>query len=476
MWLDNLIGWVAPERGLARHQARQAWLEVRGYEAAKRGRGTANWNTTGASANADISRDLPWLRQRSRDLAQNNGYAVSLFDKFVAHAIGTGVIAKWSDDATQALWKEWVPLADADGQLDFYGLEALATRTVEESGECIVRLRTRLPEDGLPVPLQIQLLEPDYLDHLKTEDLPNGGYIINGVEFSPIGKVVAYWLFDRHPGEVGQLFRPLESHRVDAADVLLIYRKTRPGQVRGVPRLAPVIKKLRDLDDYEEAELMRKKIEACFAAFVTTSDQSRTLGQASASSAGPPRTKLSPGTIERLKPGETVDFANPSANNDGDFTRRQQRVAAAGAGGTYEQMTGDLSQVNYSSGRIGLIDFRAQTEQFRWLIFVPMFLTPIAARWLMLAKLSGKAKKATVEWIAPRWEYIDPVKDAKGDMILAAAGIKTQSDLWHERGYDREEQLRKLKQDREDLTSAGVTIIYDSETVVEPNIEPISPA
>ena len=476
MWLDNLIGWAAPGRGLARHQARQALHEVRVYDAAKHGRRTANWNTTGASANADISRDLPWLRQRSRDMAQNNGYAVSLFDKFTAHAVGTGIMAKWSDTRTQDLWKAWVKVADADEQLDFYGLQALATRTIEESGEVLVRLRTRLPEDGLPVPLQIQLLEPDYLDHLKTEDLPNGGYIINGVEFSPLGKPAAYWLFDRHPGEVGMLFRPLDSHRVDAADVLLVYRKTRPGQVRGVPRLAPVLQKLRDLDDYEDAELMRKKIEACFTAFVTSSDQSRTLGQASGPAGGAQRTKLSPGTIERLRPGETVTFGHPSPSNDGDFTRRQQRVAAAGSGATYEQMTGDLSQVNYSSARVGLIDFRAVTEQFRWLTFVPMFLEPIAARWLLLARLSGKAKTASVEWIAPRWEYVDPVKDAKGDMILAAAGIKTQSDLWHERGYDREAQLAKLKKDREDLTAAGVTIIYDSETVVEPNIEPLNPA
>lgn len=476
MWLDNLIGWASPERGYARLQARRALDEVRGYEAAKHGRRTSNWHTTGASANADISRDLPWLRQRSRDMAQNNGYAVSLVDKFVAHAIGTGIVAKWSEERTQALWKAWVQQADADGQLDFYGLQALATRTVEESGEVLVRLRARLPDDGLPVPLQIQLLEPDYLDHLKTMDLPNGGYIVNGVEFSPLGRPAAYWLFDRHPGEVGPLFRPLDSHRVDAADVLLVYRKTRPGQVRGVPRLAPVLQKLRDLDDYEDAELMRKKIEACFAAFVTTADQSRTLGQAQTDSSGATRTKMSPGMIERLRPGESVAFGNPSASNDGDFTRRQQRAVAAGAGSTYEQMSGDLSQVNYSSGRIGLIDFRALTEQFRWLTFIPMFLEPVAARWLLLARLSGKAKAASVEWIAPRWEYIDPVKDAKGDMILAAAGIKTQSDLWHERGYDREEQLRKLKQDREDLTAAGVTIIYDSETVVEPNIEPLKPA
>ncbi len=50
--------------------------------------------------------------------------------------------------------------------------------------------------------------------------------------------------------------------------MLHIYEKDRE-QVRGVPWFAPVIINMRDLDEYAEAELVRKKIEACFAAFVT---------------------------------------------------------------------------------------------------------------------------------------------------------------------------------------------------------------
>ncbi|NJL19359.1 MAG: phage portal protein, partial [Bdellovibrionaceae bacterium] len=66
---------------------------------------------------------------------------------------------------------------DADGQLDFAGIQALVARTVVESGECLVRFRLRRPGDGLAIPLQLQVLEPDFLDHTKTQKTDTG-YII----------------------------------------------------------------------------------------------------------------------------------------------------------------------------------------------------------------------------------------------------------------------------------------------------------
>ncbi|WP_157669294.1 phage portal protein [Chitinibacter sp. GC72] len=480
MWLDNVIGYFLPRAGLDRFAARQALQQVRAYEGAKSGRRTSGWNTTGGSANAEISASAPKIRERSRDLARNNPYAVSIFDKFVAHAIGTGINARWSDDGVNELWKRWMKVASAEDGLDFNGLQELAARTIEESGEVIVRLRTRRPEDGMEVPLQIQLLEPDHLDHLKTEDLAGGGYIINGVEFNSIGKVVAYWLFDRHPGEVGRLFKSMQAKRVDAADVLLVFRKKRPGQVRGMPRLAPVIMKLRDLDDYEDAEIVRKKIEACFTAFVTTSDASRALGQQTddGKGGGPRKSRVAPGQIEYLKPGESVEFGHPTPSGDGEFSRRQLRAASAGAGSTYEMTTGDLSQVNYSSARIGLIDFRALTEQWRWLMFVPLFLTPIADRWLLLAKLSGKIKapaKITVEWFTPRWEYVDPVKDAKGELMLAAAGVYDLTDLQIGRGLDPKTQWAKIVATHNLAKAAGITLNYGGVPIAESAAEPDQP-
>jgi lambda family phage portal protein len=144
-----------------------------------------------------------------------------------------------------------------------------------------------------------------------------------------------------------------------------------------VPRLASSLMKLRDLDEYEEAELVRKKIEACFAAFVTTGDGSRTLAPSTTDTGSDgkvTRTEtVSPGMIEYLRPGEEVTFGSPANSAGyGDYTRTQLHAIAAGAGVTYEQLTGDFSQVNYSSARAGMLEFRELVEIFRWIYFVPM--------------------------------------------------------------------------------------------------------
>jgi lambda family phage portal protein len=196
--------------GLRRMRARRAREFIRlAYEGARTDRRTGGWVTTGNSANAEISVAMSKLRERSRDLIRNNAYAARAVAGVVGNAIGTGITAQARsgepdlDRLINASWAEWIEECDADGQLDFYGLQALIARTVFESGECLVRFRQRRESDGLTVPLQLQALEPDYLDHTKTQKTETG-YIIQGVEFDLVGRRVFYWLYGQHPGDVVQ--------------------------------------------------------------------------------------------------------------------------------------------------------------------------------------------------------------------------------------------------------------------------------
>ena len=180
--------------------------------------------------------------------------------------------------------------------------------------------------------------------------------MLQGIEFDALGRRRAYWLYPTHPGD-GR--GALVSHRVPADRVLHLFERLRPGQVRGVPWFAPVMLKLRDLDAYDEAELVRKKIEACFAAFVTGVQDEETLGKARTEADGSRIETFEPGMIEYLEPGRDVKFAAPSASGGyAEYMRMQLHAIAAGVGLTYELLTGDLSQVNYSSIRAGLIEFR----------------------------------------------------------------------------------------------------------------------
>ncbi len=295
-WIDRAIGAVAPGAGLRRARQRQMMsVLARAYEGARQGRRTEGWVTAGSGANAEIAPALARLRDRSRDLVRNNPYAAKAVAALVSNMVGTGLLPRArAEDAGIAkladrLWSEFAATADADGLTDFAGLQALIVRSLVESGEVLVRLRERRVEDGLAVPLQLQVLEADHLDSWKSAELADGGFILQGIEFDRLGRRRAYWLYPTHPGD-GR--GTLVSTRVAASHVLHLFERLRPGQVRGVPWFAPVMLKLRDLDAYDEAELVRKKIEACFAAFVTGVQDEDTLGKARTEADGSPHRDL----------------------------------------------------------------------------------------------------------------------------------------------------------------------------------------
>ncbi len=473
-WLDRAVDWLSPRWGLERARARAAAAILLSYEAARSDRRTSGWNTADSGANAEIGPALSRLRQRSRDLIRNNAYATNALDELAGQAVGTGITAQAKPanrDETLArqineAWRIWVDECDADGQLDFYGLQDLAVRMVIESGECLVRIRRRFADDGFRVPMQIQVMEPDYLDTRKTEETKTGR-IIQGVEFDLLGRRIAYWLYPDHPGDitVGFSRANLASRRVPADLILHIYRKKRQ-QVRGVPWLAPVIITMRDLDEYSEAELVRKKIEACFATFVTQPDATEgpSLGETSTDGSQVVET-MEPGMIKYLRPGEEVAFATPSGHGEGyrDFMRDTQTKTAVGIGLTYEQMTGDLSNVNYSSYRAGMLSFRTKMDQFRWLCFIPMFCRPVRGWFIDTAYAAGliAARDYFTEWAPPSYGSVDPEKDANATRAKIRLGTKTWPQAVGEEGYDPEEQIAAIQRTNEALDRAGIVLDCD---------------
>ncbi len=467
-WLDRAIGAVAPGAALRRARQRQMLgLVQRAYEGARSGRRTDGWVTAGTGANAEIGPAISRLRDRSRDLVRNNPYATKAVHALVSNMVGTGIVPRARADqqevarAADQLWQRFVERCDADGLTDFAGLQALIVRTMAESGEVLVRLRDRRAEDDLPVPLQLQVLEPDHLDTSKTADLADGGFVLQGIEFDGLGRRRAYWLFANHPGD-GR--GALVSRPVPARQILHLYERLRPGQVRGVPWFAPIILKLRDLDDYDDAELMRKKIEACFAAFVTGAEDDETLGKTEARSSGERVESFEPGMIEYLEPGKDVKFATPSSGGGyAEYMRLQLHAVAAGVGLTYELLTGDLSQVNYSSIRAGLIEFRRRMEALQWQLLVPGLCQPVWRRFVAMGQAAGTLPEGiiTAEWTAPRFEAVDPLKDIQADILAVRAGVMTLKEAIARQGYDPAQVLTEIAATNAELDAAGIVLDTD---------------
>jgi lambda family phage portal protein len=433
------------------------------YEGTSQGRRAIGWRPPSLTPNPSVLFGLQTLRDRSRAAARNDGYAEGVLDKLVSNIIGTGIkpMSTVADEtvrkAIQTLWLRWTDESDADGLLDWYGQQALAVRAWLEGGEVFARLRPRLPSDGLSVPLQVQLLEPELCPHTYNATLANGNRVRAGIEFDLIGRRVAYWFYPSRPGDLLD-YDPSQMKRLPADGVIHMYRPLRPGQLRGVPHLAQALIKLHELDKFDDATLLRHQLANLFAGFVTRTSTADTGNinpltglPIATDDGGDQLMPLEPGVFQELAPGEDVKFSDPP-KIDGvyaDFTKQQLRHVCASAGVPYEVVTGDLKDVNDRSVRVLLQEFRRRVMAWQHQIVAFQLCCPVWLAWLDRAFLSGvlplpadyaqnREPWARAKWIPQGWPYLQPVQDVQATRDGVRAGLTSRSAAVSEQGEDSE--------------------------------------
>lgn len=444
---------------------------VRAYEAGKmmpRGR---EWPASSRGPNAEVGPALRYLRRRAREVVRDGSYGARAIQIRVAHEIGYGIAprSKTGDDQLDTrvldLWDRWSAKADLHGRLNVYGLQALAARTRAESGEALVRL-VRLPpaearREGIPVPLQLEVLEPDLLDDAVQMFGPveaDPVRSVDGVEFDSRGRRTAYRLLRQHPGENAAAFYTTAGPRYDripATDMIHLVRAhaQRPGQVRGVPDAATVLLRLRRLEEFEEATLEQAKVQALLGVFtVTPNPLEMDMGQGGVPAEVPDRampTDLWPGMVSNLPIGSDVKFLQPSGPGPFEpFALHELMAIASGFRVTYDQLTGDLRQANYSSLRAGKIEFRRDVEQDQELMHIPMLCGPIWEAFIQAAVVSGALPERPggypVEWAPPRFEMVDPTRELPALVASVRAGLETWQQAVTSMGYDPKRQADEI--------------------------------
>lgn len=416
----------------------------RAYDFAKPSRATKSWKTPGTSARAEVGPALAVMRNRSRDLVRSNPWGIKARRQIPAHMVGEGVTPRPTDGAERtrkralAAWNDWALETDIEAGIGFGGQQALIAGTVFEAGECLLLWD---PDPNAVGGWTTRVLEPDYLDETLNEASRNGGgRIVNGVEFDDRGRRVAYHLFRDHPGDlVPGLRRNTDRIRVDARFVDHVFEVLRPGQVRGVPFMAAAGLRLRDVDDYLEAERWRKKIAAALAAFVTTpaGPASSPLGQVRTEADGEGKLRaierIAPGTIKRLAPGETVSFSAPPSDAGLEaYLRAELMAVAAAIGAPYAEFTGDLRNANYSSMRLGRLEFYAILDAWQAHMIKPMLLR---RAWARVQGTSG-VPGLPCEWSFPRRPWVDPEAEINAEIKAIRAGLISQPDAISARGDD----------------------------------------
>ena len=463
-FIDRVIGFVNPHAGIARHFARQQL--ARAYEAASP-RDTWRPRRAGASANADHRADAQTLRVKARALMQNVPYIWAAMDALAAATVGEGIVPRptgTEKDRLGKLLKDWIKVCDADGRFDLFGMTRAAYLAMEQDGEVLVRKRTRRASDGLPVPLQLQLLEIDWLDSARSGTL-NGNQIVNGIEYDMLGAVSAYYLWDQHPGDIAVARGRAQSQRVPANQIIHLFNPARPGQGRGFSRLGPVIARVRDLQLYEDAELARKNLETRLSVLASgdlnAMENPAAMGGAGESQAGGVRDmgELGGGNIFGMPNGMTFTVVEPKvAPGYVEYVKFALHLIASGMGVPYHLLTGDMSVVNYSSARVRIIDFRRAVNQMQWLTLIPKLLVPIYDAFVEHAYLAGLIRTVdkAVDFSPPKWDYVNPEQDVKADLAEIGAGLSSFSEKLRQRGFDPDVVFAELKGDIDKLKDMGI--------------------
>ncbi|MCA2992102.1 MAG: phage portal protein [Gemmatimonas sp.] len=471
--LDAGLAWIAPRRAAARYAAKVAIANLRrGYEAGGKSRVTEGWRGSNASADAEIAAAGPALRDRSRDLVRNNALAAQAVQVLVNNIVGPGIRPRAAsgnkalNKRVDVLWRGFAANCDFYGHTDFHGLLNLAVREMIEAGD-ILALKIATPRgSGRTVPLQIQLREIDHLDTGRVQDIAGGGYTDQGIEFDAGGRRTAFWMFPQHPGGTTRAIRRrFESERIDATRVAHLFERQRV-QSRGVPWGAPAMLALRDLGDWQAAELVRKKTEACLVGIVFGDDETQaSVAPVVQDSQGNKVEQFEPGLIAYARGGKDIKFNQPASTAGVyEWNRVQMHIVASGFRVPYALMTGDLSQNNFSSSRVGLNEFRRMVEQLQWQTVIPMFCEPIWRWFIEAAQLAGLLPLDAMipaEWAPPRFEMVNPLQDVQADLLETRAGFASPQQMIAKRGYDPAAVIEEWAAHAEATDALG--LIFDSD-------------
>lgn len=446
-------------RRVARWIAPAGKSQSRMYGAARASRLTSDWNPSNTSADSELVTSLTALRARSRALVRDVSYAKRAQVIVVNNVIGTGigmqaqvmtsrgVLAERVNDGIEEAWREWSEAGNCHtgGRLAFKHMERALMAQVFTAGEAFVRKHYRAFGRSR-VPFALELIEAERIaDELTSPFLAaqNGNEVRMGIEVDSFYRPVAYYIRKRHPSEYrfASAGVPDQVERVPADQIIHLAVVDRWPQTRGEPWMHAVARTFNDMSGYTEAEITRARVQACTPGAIETPDDATSFGEAQED--GSVLMETEPGVYKRLNPGEklvpgTVTAPNPALD---PFMRYMLREVAAGTGPSYESLSRDYSQSNYSSSRLALLDDRDLWRFYQsW--FICDLRYQIHREWLQQAVLARTIDAIPVEQylldrykfeavlFKPRgWTWIDPTKEVEAYKEAIRAGFTTRTDV-----------------------------------------------
>lgn len=449
-------------------------LAAEAFEGAANTRLFADWVLTPlTSADQEIRGDLKTLVARSRELARNNAMVaryLGLLEENVAGPYGIALQARTADkelnSRIEAAWIRWgrPQTCTVDQRLSWIGVQQLAIRTVAQDGECFIRMLPGLPNH--PFGFALQVLDADQVDRdFNRAARPGEPEVRMGVEVDEYGRPLAYWVHRAHPNDWLSGRRSTERIRVPAEQMIHLYQMRRPGQTRGVPWVTPVMYDARMLHGLQTAELVAARIAAAKGGFFEVDPEAALPDPNRTTTPKRIQMEVEPGVFDSLPPGYRFRPWDPQHPNTAfaEFQRAIQRNIATGLRASYHALSGDLTQVSYSSIRDGTLRDRDTWESMQWWLIEHLH-ERVYPLWLLWAATVGAVELPTFdieqwgahEWLPRSWPWVDPLKDVRALEREIALGITSRTRAAGRRGDDWEEVVDELAREREILRRYGL--------------------
>jgi lambda family phage portal protein len=453
----------------------------RSFEVGRQDRLTASWTTNDQNVNQSLYRHLRVMRARSRDFFRNNEFGRKFGSQVRNNVVGPAgftlkVDARRPDgtrdeqDSTrlQAAYLRWAKMGqyDVTGRLSENLFDALAIQMVARDGEVLIR-KVEGNDRGIHH-CQVQMLPGHVLDEELNRELDNGNRIRMAVEFDPFMKPVAYWI--RKETNTSDIHGNWARHydRIPADQIIHLFVPEEISQWRGVPWAFAALRSAKMLDQYQEAAQVAANVGAAKMGFFQQKDpEAGAPMRVDEEQDGEPLdqsqdfiSEAAPGQFDVIPDGYELtewDPDYPHANYD-PFIKAVSRTIATGCLVSYHGLTGDLTQVNFSSIRAGTLDEREMWKQLQgW--YIEAVKVPIYEWWLARALIfdpelrrlpfSQFDKFNAPMFFGRRWEWVDPKSDIMALREAVALGIKSRGEIIRERGRDPEEVWSELEAEEE---------------------------
>ena len=454
-------------------------LKPQNYAAAEQNRLTYSWTNYKHTSDQIIRKYYKALVARSCEQCMNNPYMGRFLSLLENNVIGdkgitlqaqakdqNGKLDTAANEAHEAAWKEWQKAKNCDvtGKTNFIGICKLAIKTVAREGEALIRI-VKGKEAG-KWGYALQLIDPRQLDvDRSTGELENGHFIRFGIEFNQYGKPLKYFLKKHEDNYYQVTGEPYDI--IPAEEMIHIFIPEYINQKRGLPWLSNTLLRSNMLNGFEEAAVEHARAGACQMGFITNNDPDSIDDED-----GEVEIEAAPASFHKLPTGYDIKQFNPAyPNGEFDvFSKAILRSIAAGLNVGYADLTGDLTQVNFSSLRQGILDTREVWKGLQeW--FKSTVVETIHEDWLKFSLLASKIKCGggylkperidkyrEVTWTMRRWLWVDPVKDVNSATISVNNGFRSRSDVIREQGRDPDEVWGEIEKENELLRQKNILV------------------